>query len=615
MSSGSAQMPLGITDTTLRDAHQSIAATRMRTQDMEPIAEAMGKVGFHSIEVWGGATFDVATRFLFEDPWARVRILKQLIPDTPLQMLLRGQNLVGYRNYPDDVVKAFVLHSAEVGIDIFRIFDALNDERNLKTATEVVRAAGKHAQLCICFSVTEEGRIGGKVYTLEYFLDKARTLEEMGADSICIKDMAGLLSPYDASTLVSALKQTVRVPIQLHTHYTSGMAAMTVLKAAEAGVDVVDACLSPLALRTSQPAVEPLVVTLRDTPRSTGLDLDGLTALGEYFESLAGQLRPHMTDGRLAVVDTSVLIHQVPGGMVSNLNSQLREAEALDRLPEVLAELPNTRRELGYPPLVTPTSQIVGAQAVSNVLFGRWNVISGQVRDYCYGLYGVPPAPVDPDISKKALEGYERGSQPITGRPADFLEPEIEQAQEATKGLAKDIGDVLVYALYPVTGEKFLRIKYGLEKPEPEPLPEPPPSMLPSVAGDAPPPSPRARSFNVTVSGHSFAVTVDPAATTPAPSWVPAGPTTARPVAAAPTPAATVATGDSAVTAPMPGIVVRYTVEQGQRVKAGETVVVLEAMKMENALPSPASGTVKQLPHQPGARVARGDVLVVIGPE
>jgi pyruvate carboxylase subunit B len=477
-----------------------------------------------------------------------------------------------------------------------------------------VKAAGKHAQLCICYSVTEEGCLGGDIYNLDYYLQKARIMEEMGADSICIKDMAGLLSPYDAFTLIEALKRQVKVPIQLHTHYTSGMASMTVLKAAEAGVDIVDASLSPLALRTSQPAVEPLVVTLRGTPRDTGLDLKQLSELGAYFETLAPYLRQHMSDGRLAVVDTGVLIHQIPGGMYSNLISQLREAEALDRLPEVLEELPRTRKELGYPPLVTPTSQIVGVQAVNNVLFGRWNVISGQVKDYAYGLYGAPPAPVDPDVIKKALEGYERGSVPITGRPGDTLEPELKRAEEATKDLAKDIGDVLVYALYPVTGLQFLKVKYGLEKrPEAAKPPAPAPAAAPA---EAPPLSARARSFNVAVSGRFFQVTVDPVgsgsrgtAATPVGS---ATPQAASVAAAAPAAAPAVAEGESAITAPMPGIVVRYTVEVGQEVKSGDTVVILEAMKMENALPAPADGVVKLLPHQSGAKVARGDVLAVI---
>ena len=400
---------------------------------MEPIAEEMGQVGFHSMEVWGGATFDVATRFLFEDPWERARVFKRLMPDTPLQMLLRGQNLVGYRHYADDVVEAFVQHAADAGIDIFRIFDALNDERNLATAARAVKATGKHLQLCVCYSVTE-GRMGGPVYNLDYYLSKARTLQAMGADSICIKDMAGILAPYDAYTLGTTFKKELDVPVQLHTHYTTGMASMAALKAAEAGVDVIDACLSPLALRTSQPAVESLIIALQGTPRETGLDLERLLKLGGYLETLSGYLQPHLVNGRLAVVDPGALVHQVPGGMISNLMSQLREAEALDRLPEVLEELPRTREELGSPPLVTPTSQILGAQAVNNVIFGRWKVITGQVKDYVYGLYGRPPLPVDPNVVEVALDGYARGNEPLTGRPADILEPEMEGARKDTEG-------------------------------------------------------------------------------------------------------------------------------------------------------------------------------------
>ncbi|MSQ12060.1 MAG: pyruvate carboxylase subunit B [Dehalococcoidia bacterium] len=618
--------PLRITDTTLRDGHQSLAATRMRTKDMEPIAPKMDAVGFHSAEVWGGATFDVATRFLFEDPWDRLRTLKRLMPNTPLQMLLRGQNLVGYRNYADDVVDAFVAHTASCGMDIFRIFDALNDERNLLRAHQAVKRAGKHSQLCLCYSVTEEGRMGGRVYNLEYFLEKARILEKMGCDSICIKDMAGLLAPPDAYTLISALKKQVKVPIQLHTHYTSGMASMTVLKAVEAGVDVVDTCLAPFALRTAQPAVEPLVVSLRGTPRDTGLDLNQLIALGEHLETLASYLRPHMVDGRLAVVDPRVLTHQVPGGMVSNLISQLREVDALDRLPEVLEDLPRTRRELGYPPLVTPTSQIVGVQAVNNVLFGRWKVVSSQVKDYCYGLYGKPPAPIDLNVQELALKAYDKGSTPITGRAADTLSPEMEKAKEATKDLAKDIGDVLTYALYPTTGLQFLRVKYNLAPKPPEPPAHPKPA--PAQAGQAP--SPRARRFNVHVDGNMFQVTVDPADEAGATAGGPRRPAYRSPTPSgggSPSPSvaraeqrpgaggAPLVEGESPISAPMPGIVVRFVAEPGAQIKAGDTVVILEAMKMENALPSPINGVVKEHRCQPGAKVTRGEVLAIIAPQ
>ena len=366
--------PIKITDTTLRDAHQSLIATRLRTADMEPIAAEMDSVGFHSMEVWGGATFDSAIRHLAEDPWERLRVFKRLLPNTPLMMLLRGQALVGYRAYADDVVDAFVERAAEVGIDIFRVFDALNDDRNLERAAEAVKRSKRHLQLAICYSVTEEGRLGGPIYSIDYFVSKARLFQDMGADSICLKDMGGLMAPYDAHDLITALKSTLDVPLQLHTHYTSGMASMTVLKAVEAGVDVVDACLAPLALRTSQPAVEPLVVTFQGTERDSGLSPDKLLKMGDYLETILPKYSEHMKSPKAAVIDARVLSHQIPGGMASNLVSQLREANAVDRLDEVLGEIPRTRKELGYPPLVTPMSQMIGTQSVSNVLFGRYKM-------------------------------------------------------------------------------------------------------------------------------------------------------------------------------------------------------------------------------------------------
>ncbi|MBA7583335.1 Methylmalonyl-CoA carboxyltransferase 5S subunit [subsurface metagenome] len=419
------------------------------------------------MEVWGGATFDVPTRFLNEDPWERLRLLKKLMPDTPLQMLLRGQNLVGYRNYADDVVTAFVEHAAEVGIDIFRVFDAVNDERNFETSLRAIKRCGKHAQLSLCYSLTQP-KMGGPVYNIDYYVNKALILQDMGADSLCIKDMAGLIAPDDAYELIKALKQVLKIPLQLHTHYTSGMASMSYLKAIEAGVDVVDTALAPFALRSSQPAIEPIVVALQGTPRDTGLDLAHLFKLGQYFESIAPKYRDFLDTTRMAVIDTEVLMHQIPGGMTTNLVAQLRQANALDRIDEVYTELPRVRKELGYPPLVTPTSQIVGIQAVQNVLIGRYKLMSRQVRDYVYGLYGKPPAPIDPEVQKIALKGYQRGGTPITCRAADVLEPELDKAKEATKDIAKDIGDVLIYALYPDTGMRFLRWKYGLETPPPE---------------------------------------------------------------------------------------------------------------------------------------------------
>ncbi len=647
--------PLKITDTTLRDGHQSNLATRLRTADMEPIAEQIDKAGFYSVEVWGGATFDVCTRFLNEDPWERVRVLKRLMPSTPLQMLLRGQNLVGYRNYPDDIVKAFIHHSVEVGIDIFRVFDALNDERNLEMAMRTIKELGKHVQACVCYSLTEP-QMGGPVYNLDYFVSKARLLEDMGADSLCIKDMAGLIAPYDAFELVKALKARLRLPIQLHTHYTSGMAAMSVLKAAEAGVDMVDACLSPFALRSSQPAVESLAIALRGTERDTGLDIDHLVRLAEYFEGIAPKYRDFLTNNRMSMIDTEVLQHQVPGGMISNLASQLKEADALDRINEVYQELPKLRKELGYPPLVTPTSQIVGIQAVNNVLFGRYKMISAQVKDYVYGLYGRPPAPIDPEVAKVALQDYPKGQQPITTRAADALEPELEKAKEATKEIAKDTGDLLIYALYPTTGMTFLRWKYGLEEPPPEVRPKTMAEVLKEEEliskakagllversatevkpGREPlPRGPRARTFKVYVEGESFEVAVEPTEAAPTPTYSspmsyapPTTPATPRaapaatptsaasagvqpPVAAFRPPEAAVGEG-TAIRAPMPGVIVRYMVEVGQKVKEGDMILILEAMKMENALPSPRDGVVKSISAAPGTRVTKDQVLAII---
>ena len=426
---------------------------------MTHIASVMDGVGFHSFEVWGGATFDVSIRYLNEDPWDRLRALKKLMPKTPLQMLLRGQSLVGYRHYADDVVAAFVHHAAHCGIDIFRVFDALNDERNMQASLKAVKDSGKHAQLTICYSLTQR-KMGGPIYNLDYFLGKARIMQDMGADSICIKDMAGLLSPDDAFKLVTELKKVLHVPLQLHTHYTAGLASMSCLKAVEAGIDVIDTALAPFALRSGQPAVEPLVVAFEGTSRDSGLDLKSLLKLDEYFETVAGKYREYLNQTRVSMIDTGVLEHQVPGGMISNLVAQLKQSGALDRLNEVYAEIPRVRKELGYPPLVTPTSQIVGVQAAQNVIVGRYKLIPTQVMDYCYGLYGRPPAPIDPDIQKVVLRRYKKGQTPVTGRPADYLEPEMEKASESVKDFTEDIGDVLTAALYPIDGVKFVRGKY-----------------------------------------------------------------------------------------------------------------------------------------------------------
>lgn len=633
--------PLQITDVTLRDGHQSLFATRARTDDLAAIAPEMDKVGFWSMEIWGGATFDVMTRFLNEDPWERIRILKKLMPNTRLQMLLRGQNLVGYRNYADDVVTAFVHHAADCGIDVFRVFDALNDERNFETAFKAIKDRGKHIQGTLCYSLTE-AKLGGPVYNLDYYVKKALVIQDMGADSLCIKDMAGLIAPDDAYELVKALKQALEIPVNLHSHFTSGMACMSYIKAIEAGVDRVDTCIAPWALRTAHPAIEPLVVTLRGTPRDTGFNLEHLLKLGEYFESITPKYRDYMDTTKFSVIDTGVLWHQIPGGMFSNMVAQLKEANALDRLPEVYAELPRTRKELGYPPLVTPTSQIVGVQAVLNVLFGRYKMIAKETRDYVYGLYGKPPAPIDPEVQEIVLKGYERGSQPITCRPADIIEPELEKAKEATKDIARDIGDVLIYALYPTTGMRFLRWKYGLETPPPETRPK----TLADVKREdelikkaktglltekieikAPTKGPFVRTFNVFIGEEYYKVevepvgapTIPPPVTSPAPQPAIMQPPTPQPTAPIaekvekkePSKAA-VAPGETPVVAPIPGTIVRYLVNEGDEVRAGAAVVILEAMKMENEIVAPVSGRIKSINFKAGDKVSGGAVLAVI---
>jgi pyruvate carboxylase subunit B len=644
--------PVKIQDLTFRDGHQSLFATRGRTEDFLPIAEEMDRVGFYSMEVWGGATFDTMHRFLGEDPWERIRTLKKYIKKTPFSMLLRAQNLVGYRNYADDVAVAFVDRSCENGIDIFRTFDALNDYRNFETVVPVIKKNNKHFQGCICYSLTAS-RLGGPVYNLEYFIKKAKDLEDMGADTICIKDMAGLIAPYDAYILVKALKETVKAPIHLHSHFTSGMADMSLLKAIEAGVDIVDTCLIPWAYRTSHPAIEPLVVTLQGTNRDTGLDLKLLAKCSEHMEKISPKYR-HLLDDRMSIVDINVLLHQTPGGMLSNLVNQLRDMDALDKIDEVFKQLPIVRRELGQVPLVTPTSQIVGIQTVNNVLFDtpneRYKMITAQVKDLCYGLYGKTAIPIDPEVQKKALKGYARGETPITMRPADVLEPELEKAQKDVQGLAKDLDDQLIYAIYPTTGKRFLKWKYGQEevpgdvkaktmeevKAEEELVKKAKAGLLvEKPRKEAPAQGPGLRTFNVFVDGEYFEVGVEDLSGGPvitsiaqvAPQTAPVAPRPAvvppppRPAAApapaaqpaAPPKAAAAPAAGTVIEAPMPGMIIRFEVEEGASVKEGDVVLVLEAMKMENSITSPVSGTVKQIGFKGGDTVQKGDVLVVIG--
>jgi len=441
---------IGITDTTWRDSHQSLLATRMKTEDMLPIAGKMDEMGFYSMEVWGGATFDTCMRFLKEDPWERLDKIRQVLKKTKIQMLLRGQNLVGYKNYADDVVEEFVKKAAAHGMDIFRIFDAMNDVRNLSKAMETAKKEKTHVQATMSYTISP-------VHNTAYFVKMAQDLVNIGADSICIKDMAGILKPYAAFELVSELKKRFSVPVQVHTHYTSGMASMMYLKAIEAGADVIDTAISSLALGTSQPAAEPMVATLAGTPYDTGLNLEALGEIAEYFKEVRKKYKEF--DVYSMGVDTNVLLYQVPGGMLSNFITQLQQQDALDKMPEVLAEVPRVREDLGYPPLVTPTSQIVGTQAVMNVLLGeRYKMVSTEVRQYMKGMYGATPAPVNEAIRKQII----RDEKPITCRPADVIEPEMGKAREELGSLARKEEDVLSYAIFPQVAKKFLEEHYGV---------------------------------------------------------------------------------------------------------------------------------------------------------
>jgi len=434
---------LGITDTSLRDGHQSLWSTRMTGVDMGPILEKLDEIGYHSLEVWGGATFDVCIRYLNEDPWERLRAIRSKIKKTKLQMLLRGQTLVGYSHYPDDVVERFVFRAAENGIDIFRVFDALNDIRNLETCMRAAKQTGKHVQACLVYTISP-------VHSLEHFVQTALALQDMGADSICIKDMAGLLAPYPAYELVKTLKDRVHLPVQLHTHYIGGLAVVTCIKAAEAGVDVIDTASVPLAFGSSQPPVETIVRALQGTPWDTGLNLHELFEVANCIEKV--RIQKGFARGVTRISDMKVFEHQVPGGMISNFVTQLEEQKASDRLDEVLEEIPRVRKDLGYPPLVTPTSQIVGTQAVLNVLLGeRYKLCPGEVKDYVRGLYGKPPAPIEEDIRKKIIGDEET----ITVRPADLLAPAWEKGKDEMAGISVQEEDILTYILFPQVARKF----------------------------------------------------------------------------------------------------------------------------------------------------------------
>ena len=562
-----------LTDTVFRDAHQSLLATRMRTRDMLPIAEKMDQVGFFSLETWGGATFDTCIRYLNEDPWERLRALKKAMPNTPMQMLLRGQNLVGYRHYADDLVDKFVQKAATNGVDIFRIFDAVNDIRNMERSIKAAKKMEKHVQGGISYTISP-------VHSNELFAEFAVRLAELGCDSICIKDMAGLITPQKAYDLIRAVKKEVNLPVNLHTHCTSGMAQMSYFHACQAGVDILDTAISPLSGGSSQPATESLVASLQGTSYDTGLDLELLTEIKRYFEKIMEIYAP-VFNAISARVDTNVLIYQVPGGMLSNLVSQLIEQKALDKYDEVLAEIPRVRKDLGYPPLVTPTSQIVGTQAVLNVITGdRYKMVPKEVKDYVKGLYGKSPAMIDPQVRLKVLCDEES----ITVRPADLLPPEYESAKKAVDvlGLAKQEEDYLTYALYPQVALKFLQgtaVEEQLIKTQP-------------AATSSAPLKAEPMALNVEIDGESYLVKV-----------APAGMTLAEAQPKAP---------KDGLTVPMQGVIIRYKVKKGDKVAEGDAVVVIEAMKMEQNILADKNGTVKEIYINEGTTVTPGDVLMSI---
>lgn len=597
--------PLKITEVVLRDAHQSILATRMKTEDMLPIAEKLDKVGFFSLEMWGGATFDTCIRFLNEDPWERVRKLKKKIPNTPFQMLLRGQNCVGYRHYADDIVERFVKQSADVGIDIFRIFDALNDFRNIETAVNTVKKCGKIAEGAISYTVSP-------VHDVALYLKMVKRLEEMGSDIICIKDMAGLLTPTVTYELISEIKKTSKLPVHLHTHATTGLVGMNMQCAIEAGVDMVDTAISSLSMGTSHYATECLVAALKGTPHDTGLDLNLLSEIADYFKEVRKHYAQFESDFK--GVDINILQSQIPGGMISNMENQLREQNALDKLEEVLKEVPRVRKDMGYPPLVTPTSQIVGSQATLNVLTGeRYKIITKETRECVLGKYGRLPAAIDEELLAKVAQNQEV----IDCRPADLLEPEWEGVIEELKEKAKDITsdeDRLTYAIFPKVALNFFKTRHQPMVEEPAPPEKAPaaPAAAPAPAAAAPALAGGSAVYNVRVNGRDYSVEVSMGDSSSAPAPASSA-SAAAPVAPAPVPAAPASVSTPPITAPLPGSIFSLKCKAGDHVEAGDTVIVMESMKMETDIKAPSSGTVQSILVKEGDTVQTGDPLVIIG--
>ncbi len=591
-----------ITDVILRDAHQSLIATRLRTEDMLPACEWLDQAGYWSLECWGGATFDACVRFLKEDPWERLRTLRQALPNTRLQMLLRGQNLLGYRHYGDDVVEAFVAKAAENGMDVFRIFDALNDVRNLETSIKAVKKAGKHAQGTICYTVSP-------VHTTDAYLKQAKTMAEMGADSIAIKDMAGLLTPAVTAELVSKLKKTLDLPVFLHSHATSGMAPMCQWAAMEAGVDHIDTALSAFAGGTSHPPTESLVAALHDAGLETGLNLELLDEATRYFREV--RKKYHQFESAYNGVDTSVLLSQVPGGMMSNLANQLKEQGALDRIQEVFEEIPRVRKDLGYPPLVTPTSQIVGTQAVINVLAGkRYESITNEVKKYLQGWYGKAPADVDTALQQRAVGKEDL----IEERPANLIPRELDELRKQVGDLATSEEDVLTYAMFPDQAKTYLEQRRdGTLQPEPlEPIP------TGSSGGGV------STKFKITVHGESYDIHVTGANPTGenerrfymtvdgVPEEIHLASLGEDGAGARSSGGRATATKEGHVTTSMPGNIVDVLVSEGDQVQAGDPVLIIEAMKMETEVKATIAGTVASVAIKKGDRVVPGEVLVEI---
>ena len=604
-----------VTELVLRDAHQSLLATRMRTEDMLPVCDRMDRVGFWSAEAWGGATFDACIRFLKEDPWERLRQLHKALPNTPIQMLLRGQNLLGYRHYSDDVVDAFVARAAANGVEVFRIFDAMNDLRNLRTSVAAVLKSGKHAQGAICYTISP-------VHTIAHFVKQAKELADMGCHSIAIKDMAGLLTPARAAELFAALARSISLPLHFHSHTTVGVANISMYKAVEAGCRYVDTTISSLSWGTSHSPTESMVVAFQNTPYDTGLDLPALQEIGAYFHEV--RKKYHQYESEFAAVDTRVMINQVPGGMISNLSNQLKEQGALNRMNEVLAEIPRVREDLGFPPLVTPTSQIVGTQAVLNVLTGkRYKSITNEVKMYLQGRYGRAPGIINDEVRNMAI-GDETA---ITCRPADKLKPEMHKLREEIGALASSEEDVMTYAMFPEVGRRYLEERAaGSLQPE---------ELLPvAKSGNGGAPMALAPTdFNVTLHGETYHIRVTGVghkADERRPFYVsvdgvPEEILIETLLETVPTESAVVdatraskgskrpkATREGDVTSSMPGSVVDIFVKAGDTIKAGDPVLVIEAMKMENEVPAPVSGTVKAVHVTKGDRVNPDEALVQI---